>query len=196
MPEGFTLQQISGDKVQYGVLTAYNKKNTIDLELLKVDVNNTAKKLNGAEFTLTPLDISQPGVHYPAGVDGTKKVTAGSGANAGKLTFDNLGSGYYEIRESKVPNGYVISGESTFYIKIDEEGIFMIMKDDSKTADHWEVISKYNTTTFDAEKAQVTVANEPGAALPHTGGMGTALIYILGIMLTAFAGAGLVLRKN
>ena len=35
-----------------------------------------------------------------------------------------------------------------------------------------------------------------GYELPSTGGPGTNLLYLLGIMLTAFAGAGLVLRKR
>ena len=38
------------------------------------------------------------------------------------------------------------------------------------------------------------VENESGAALPNTGGPGTGLIYLLGIMLTGLAGAGLAMR--
>ena len=125
-----------------------------------------------------------------------EKHTAGSGADAGKLTFDNLGIGYYEIRESKVPNGYVISEDDKFYVKITEEGIFMIRKDDSKTADHWDVISKYGTVTFDADNARAAVTNEPGAALPHTGGPGTRLLYILGSIMVLGAGALLWRRRR
>ena len=40
------------------------------------------------------------------------------------------------------------------------------------------------------------IANEPGAVLPNTGGSGTNLIYLFGIMLTGLAGAGLVMRKR
>ena len=42
----------------------------------------------------------------------------------------------------------------------------------------------------------LNVGNTPGAALPNTGGLGTRLIYILGIMLTALASIGLVMRKR
>ena len=38
--------------------------------------------------------------------------------------------------------------------------------------------------------------NEPGAALPATGGPGTDMIYLLGFMLTGLAGAGLVMRRR
>ena len=40
------------------------------------------------------------------------------------------------------------------------------------------------------------VKNTPGAALPNTGGPGTDLTYLLGIMLTGLAGTGLVIRRR
>ena len=40
------------------------------------------------------------------------------------------------------------------------------------------------------------IGNTPGSALPHTGGPGTKLFIFLGIMLTVFAGAGLIIRKT
>ena len=40
------------------------------------------------------------------------------------------------------------------------------------------------------------IANNAGYELPSTGGPGTSLNYLLGIMLTAFAGFGLVMRKR
>ena len=45
----------------------------------------------------------------------------------------------------------------------------------------------------------VSVKNEPGTVLPSTGGYGTDLIHVLGIMLTGLACTGLVMkirRKN
>ena len=40
------------------------------------------------------------------------------------------------------------------------------------------------------------VPNTPGVSLPSTGGPGTAMIYLLGAMLTGVAGAGFVARKT
>lgn len=42
----------------------------------------------------------------------------------------------------------------------------------------------------------IIVKNTPGAALPSTGGSGINLIYLLGIMLTSIAGAGLVMGRR
>ena len=41
-----------------------------------------------------------------------------------------------------------------------------------------------------------SISNNPGVELPATGGPGTTLIYLFGIMLTGFAGAVLVMRKR
>ena len=41
-----------------------------------------------------------------------------------------------------------------------------------------------------------SISNNPGVELPSTGGPGTSLIYLLGIMLTGIAGAGLVMRRK
>ena len=43
---------------------------------------------------------------------------------------------------------------------------------------------------------EYTIQNEPGKPLPATGGTGTNLIYLLGIMLTGLAGAGLVMKRR
>ena len=42
----------------------------------------------------------------------------------------------------------------------------------------------------------ITVKNTPGVALPSTGGRGTGLLYLFGIMLTGIAGVGFALRRR
>ena len=51
-------------------------------------------------------------------------------------------------------------------------------------------------TVTAGSSAQATVENVPGAALPSAGGHGTNLIYLLGIMLTGLAGAGLMIKQR
>ena len=50
--------------------------------------------------------------------------------------------------------------------------------------------------TFVDGRDGIKVGNPAGAALPHTGGLGTTMFYILGLLLTGLAGAGLVLSKR
>ena len=49
---------------------------------------------------------------------------------------------------------------------------------------------------FDGAISLITITNTPGVSLPSTGGPGTNLIYLLGIMLTGFAGSGLVMKRR
>ena len=42
----------------------------------------------------------------------------------------------------------------------------------------------------------IKVQNSAGIVLPSTGGPGTNMIYLIGIMLTGIGGAGLVMRKR
>ena len=42
----------------------------------------------------------------------------------------------------------------------------------------------------------IKIQNSAGFELPSTGGPGTNLIYLLGIILTSLAGLGLVIRKR
>ena len=66
--------------------------------------------------------------------------------------------------------------------------------------DGWDAVGSAGNFEFAAagaeDNARVTVSNEPGASLPQTGGPGTSLVYLLGIMLTGFAGAGLMMRER
>ena len=63
----------------------------------------------------------------------------------------------------------------------------------------YKVITLCGSTRFKdefIEDIKARYGNTPGAALPDTGGVGTTLFYLLGMMLTGLAGAGLVMRKR
>ena len=53
-----------------------------------------------------------------------------------------------------------------------------------------------DTTASNGLVYTFNVENNPGVSLPSTGGPGTNLYYLLGIILTAFASAGLLMRKR
>ena len=58
------------------------------------------------------------------------------------------------------------------------------------------VYSDSKDGTGDVDKFIVEVLNNPGVELPSTGGPGTNLIYLLGLMLTGLAGAGLSMKRR
>ncbi len=174
------------------------KETSVSLDILKVDKNDS-RKLNGAVFGLIQID----GTNATISIIGSEQTvtTAGEGADQGKATFSNLAAGYYRITEKTPPEEYVITGDAEFFIEVTDEGVNLLTKGEG-TPDSWpkDAVTYGNVKTFKAAtayaNAQATVENTTGAALPNTGGPGTNLIYLFGIILTALAGAGLVIRRR
>ena len=155
------------------------------------------------------------------GTDGESAVVSDSSQKPGVFSFKNLVAGFYEIVETQYPTGYIqeienpifevkynkgyiepeivlvyasgskigqpISGNATELVKIGQ-----VMTTQNGETINWNANGGYDGTV----SADITVGNTPGTALPNTGGSGTTAFYLLGFMLTVFAGAGLVMRKR
>ena len=95
-----------------------NQISTGSLSLEKVDSEDTNKRLEGAEFTLTNLSTMVPGAW-----DSYRKLAASDGAAwtpenvtgnsivftlSGKAVITNLPYGTYRITETKAPKGYLL----------------------------------------------------------------------------------------
>lgn len=61
-------------------------------------------------------------------------------------------------------------------------------------ADNTEELTHSGTANSDTETVYYRIPNNPGAELPHTGGIGTTLFYILGTIL--ILGSGLYLWRR
>ena len=146
-----------------------------------------------------------------------------TGSN-GKIEITGLKSGYYELKEISPPPGYILTESRPEYFVVDSGVVTWIewsevpqaaepgegSAQDGEPAETpeptygWvnkttgELISfeketlTENGVTFD--HATFTVENEPGSALPHTGGPGTRLYTILGTIL--ILGAGVLLWRR
>ena len=149
-----------------GIIT--NKLLETEINILKVDKDNTATKLTGAKFILEQYDA---GRHQVIKTWPEKEVSAEEGKE-GSLKFEGLGIGYYKLSETKSPDGYVLTSEAPE---------FEITKDEHNNL----VITFTNTSmvTYNSDTNSFEVKNEPGAELPHTGGVGTAIFYVLGSIL-------------
>lgn len=185
-------------------INTYTQVAKVTLDILKIEKDNPGRKLPGATFTLREINSEITGHEptYKTENDPGISRTTGDQASGheGETAFEDLETGYYEIRETGIPDGYVITGDAAFYIRVYDGNAELIKVND--TGDRWDVISSIGNFEFGAagtdgrENALVTVSNEPGAALPSTGGPGTNLLYLLGIMLTAFAGGGLMWKRR
>ena len=75
-------------------------------------------------------------------------------------------------------------------VTVDEHGISMLTDTEYAPREY------SDQSASDDLRYTFGVENNPGVALPSTGGLGTTVIYLLGIMLTGIAGAGLVMRRK
>lgn len=168
-----------------------SKKNvyTYGIDLTKNgDKSADADGLDGAEFTLAVAN----GEMISILVNGTKVDVNGNskdefrtttvGIKKGKLVFKGLKAGTYTLTETKSPSGYSLAKNPiTIVITANKDGSFA-----SATVNE-------TTVTNDVKDGIVPVGlqNKSGFSLPATGGMGTYLFTIGGLVI--MAGAALLL---
>lgn len=176
---------------------------TYELDTTKVDGENNATKLQGAEFK-----VKNEAGKWAIVDTTTGKVTGWAESEQGGSTLTSgadglfkvigLDEGTYYLKETKAPAGYnLLSGEITVVIT-------------ATTASEWtgeqagsaltklEVTADGHAGTGDTSTgiAGITIANNKGATLPETGGIGTTIFYVLGAALVIGAGVLLVTRRR
>ena len=174
-------------KIVDDIATVY----TFGIEVTKVQ-KGTTNPLSGAQFELKdagsiPIKFSDG---YVKSADGAATPTTGTD---GKLTLKGLAPGTYKLKETKAPAGYVLSAGET-EITIADTNFNGIP--DSKEQPTTDTTTTQTTTTQTTEKdkdnglVSITVENTKGFTLPRTGGIGTVLFSMIGIVLM---GSGVLL---
>lgn len=134
--------------------------------------------------------------------DGTKKVvkeyTIGSDENdpdKTKFEFTGLDDGQYILTEIVAPEGYNTMDPITFNVIAfhDTEAADPKLTDLNGNPVNGEISFSTKVTTGTLTAA---VVNYQGDELPSTGGMGTTILYVAGIILIFAAGAFLVMQKK
>ena len=166
---------------------------TYGIDLTKTgDKNDEDKKgLNGAEFTLSTANDKLLTVRINGEKVEVNKETTDSTATAkykeanGKLVFNGLAEGTYTLTEKKAPAGYtLLKNPITIVIKANGDGTIK-----SATVD-----GKETKTTGGV--VPVKIENHSGFTLPGTGGMGTYIFTIGGLVVMAGAVLLLVSSKK
>jgi uncharacterized surface anchored protein len=156
-----------------------NNKIRANIKITKID-EKTEKTLEGAEFTL-----------YDA--DGKEIKTSISG-ETGIVYFNSVEYGNYKIKETKAPDGYMISKDiievkvktietKEFTVTNKEKEVVPVTKDNSPNKDGY-LVSKDN------------ILDKMVSALPKTGGLFDTLVIISIGVLTIIAGLGFLLKRN
>ena len=183
----------------------------ITIEIEKVKKDATTVKLPGAVFILRQIADSEPvnGV-YPNETGVKTQTSVPTAEGTGRTSFTGLTSGYYELKETIAPSGYVLTGETVTYFKI-SGGVLTWLEKSSGKPSTWlektnkgtgELISFTPAVAADpdngaeAQNAIFVVENAPGTQLPETGGIGTTLFTALGGLMTVAAGAILTMCRG
>ena len=159
---------------------------TYEITNIKKAESEDGDPLAGAGFILlkdgtTEVKLNKYGTDYIVADQTASEgiVTEMITDETGVFNVWGLDAGTYTLRETTVPAGYNSPGDINLSIIASHE--------ESPLGGS----AKLNLT---GEGINNTVVNEPGSSLPSTGGRGTALYYIIGLILVLGAGAILTNR--
>ena len=159
--------------------TAFNTYVTpIDIKIFKADDKGAligdAKfelyKLNGATYVRVTKDTY-------SWLDNNNQFTVPKSG----FTMTGMLDGTYQIKEAKAPDGYIIINNTPITLTI-TEGKIVAASNVLTEGVTYQAATQTELDTY-------TVPNTPGVELPHTGGPGTRLIMIFGLILIAGSGA-------
>lgn len=164
----------------------------------KNDLNNPLKfrteTVEGATYSRYIFDPEEGNVTtlktLDEGDDGKTDIGYTDGGNLGQILIWGLGEGTYVIRETKAPAGYQIAKGDFEFTVSDTIGITGAISDASiSEATRTDAPGKFTRVMIqeNSQKYYIGITNAPGSALPETGGMGTTLFTVIGIVLMAGA---------
>lgn len=155
---------------------------TFGIPVFKYTKNDQA--LAGAEFMLsTDPNCTDESKALKFTLNGDNKYRFDSNStnktltslDNGRIDIEGLKAGTYYLKETKAPDGYNLL-KKIQKIEIGEDGSIKLNND--------------------AITGDVKVKNNSGIELPSTGGMGTTLIYLAGIVLVVLSGYVLISKRR
>lgn len=181
---------------------------TYELDVTKVDGQDANKKLAGAEFKLMNANKTKYAIVENGKVTGwtenEKQGTVLTSDNNGLFTVTGLDDNKYYLKETKAPDGYnTLKDPIEFVIQATTANNQEWGGSASSAFTKLEIGLKnnkgefeYTDGTTDDGRVSMTVKNNKGSLLPSTGGIGTTIFYIVGVVLVLGAGVLLVTKKR
>ena len=189
-PDEVTLVETTGDDgtVNY-VLTIPNIK-LKNVSVWKTDQGHTAVT-SGADFALYKAEDYNDKTEKPNA--GAVPVITGTTGSDGILTLGGLETGEYRLVETRAPEGY--SGAETA-IRVTVTGTEVKAMQAGSVSEVARDSDEYWVPGQQPGTWQIRVWNNQGVELPASGGIGTGIFTILGMVLAAGAAISLVLRRG
>ncbi|MDY3006560.1 SpaA isopeptide-forming pilin-related protein [Anaerococcus porci] len=167
-----------------------NKKLKANILFEKVDSDNIENKLKGAEFILEKQDenskfhpINENGDFVEKQEDAYKVESDSSG----RFGFRELDDGIYRIKEVKAKFGYKLPEDAYLYeFKVEKAKIYPIDLKENKVSEKALVNDDNNTIIIKNNREEY----------PFTGGKGTILFSIVGLIVMLFAVSSYTIRKK
>ena len=194
-----TVEVSVGESAVIRTVNFTNNKNLVDINIEKNDGRGSGlagavfqlKSVNGMTESLAAEMEGIEGIGTVVKrVDGTNKTFESAFETTdGVTTLSRLSDGTYRLYEVYVPDGYICTfGYIQFSI---EDRVMKNVTTDAGDSD------KLQFTAADGNNlALLGITNEPGAVLPHTGGSGTGMLYLLGTILTGLGFMCLMMRER
>ncbi|MCQ2567878.1 MAG: InlB B-repeat-containing protein, partial [Mogibacterium sp.] len=148
--------------------------------VLKVDVDDPAQYLDGAVFKLTKKNAAGQYVDYGENPYTTSEIYIGDTKQKGAFKIDEIENGYYRLTENTAPDGYIIETKNIDF------KVVIINKKAEITITSGSDIARVDSS----DKDKLIISNKSGTPLPLTGGLGTQ-IYTLGGILLIIAAASM-----
>ena len=159
-------------------LTSNKSEDSAKVWTAEVNVKKTAETESGSPLSDAGFKLKKGNLYYKKTESGVTWVTEEQAdefmtGQDGQLstTFTGLANGSYTLVESRVPDGY------------------------NKLADTDVTIINNNVELSNLSQT-VSVINKAGTALPSTGGIGTTIFYITGMILVIFAGVMILVHRR
>ena len=147
--------------------------------------DETDKPLPGSKFVLSKkndtgsfVNVTEHGLGEEGLIDLTDKT---------EMTITGMSNGLYKLSETIAPSGYIILIKD-IYFEVSDGAVTLTDKDGGAET--------YSDVVLKDDNSTIEVKNVPGIPLPSTGGKGTRFFCLYGIMLTALAGVGLMMKQR
>lgn len=192
----------TGEKFEEAPYTAKDGETVLD---------GTYYKLNDGSYTTVPKN-NQTAAQYETGDKTYKKVTFANVVKtaknvdltlitdeSGHIIIKGIEQGTYTLQETKAPTGYNL--DSTTHTLVidwsnpDADGASSALV---AAGGFSKGTGSDNNFEMDADGARfhITIENNAGSTLPSTGGIGTTIFYVAGIVLVLGAAAVIIARRK